>query len=29
VVGTTPPPDWTMPPTVDLSCRFRAAAHLL
>ncbi|WP_336032718.1 glycosyltransferase family 4 protein [Geodermatophilus sp. FMUSA9-8] len=29
VAGTTPSHDWTMPPTVDLSCRFRAAAHLL
>ncbi|MGY1609476.1 glycosyltransferase family 4 protein [Geodermatophilus sp. SYSU D00700] len=29
VAGTTPSADWTMPPTVDLSCRFRSAAHLL
>ncbi|MGY1654099.1 glycosyltransferase family 4 protein [Geodermatophilus sp. SYSU D01119] len=29
VAGTTPSHAWTMPPTVDLSCRFRAAAHLL
>jgi hypothetical protein len=29
VAGTTPSPDWTMPATVDLSCRFRSAAHLL
>ncbi|MGY1830023.1 glycosyltransferase family 4 protein [Geodermatophilus sp. SYSU D01180] len=29
VAGSTPDPAWTMPPTVDLSCRFRGAAHLL
>ncbi|SNS51616.1 Glycosyltransferase involved in cell wall bisynthesis [Geodermatophilus saharensis] len=29
VVGTAPSADWTMPPEVDLSCRFRSAAHLL
>ncbi|NEM08454.1 glycosyltransferase [Geodermatophilus normandii] len=29
VAGSTPSADWTMPPTTDLSCRFRAAAHLL
>jgi glycosyltransferase involved in cell wall biosynthesis len=29
VAGTPPSAGWTMPPTVDLSCRFRSAAHLL
>jgi glycosyltransferase involved in cell wall biosynthesis len=29
VAGTTPAPDWSMPAGVDLSCRFRSAAHLL
>jgi glycosyltransferase involved in cell wall biosynthesis len=29
VVGTTPSADWSMPSGVDLSCRFRSAAHLL
>ncbi|MGY1738414.1 glycosyltransferase family 4 protein [Geodermatophilus sp. SYSU D00684] len=29
VAGSTPSAAWTMPPTVDLSCRFRGAAHLL
>ncbi|SDY68739.1 Glycosyltransferase involved in cell wall bisynthesis [Geodermatophilus africanus] len=29
VVGTTPSDDWSMPAGVDLTCRFRAAAHLL
>ncbi|SFP82900.1 Glycosyltransferase involved in cell wall bisynthesis [Geodermatophilus dictyosporus] len=29
VAGTTPSPGRTMPPEVDLSCRFRSAAHLL
>ncbi len=29
VAGSTPTTQWTMPPTVDPSCRFRAAAHLL
>ncbi|SDL97225.1 Glycosyltransferase involved in cell wall bisynthesis [Geodermatophilus siccatus] len=29
VVGTTPSAGWSMPSDVDLSCRFRSAAHLL
>jgi glycogen synthase len=29
LAGTVPDPDWTPPATVDPSCRFRAAAHLL
>ncbi|MCZ2858014.1 glycosyltransferase family 4 protein [Blastococcus sp. VKM Ac-2987] len=29
VAGTTPDAGWTMPDGVDLSCRFRSAAHLL
>jgi glycosyltransferase involved in cell wall biosynthesis len=29
VAGTTPSADWSMPSGVDLSCRFRSAAHLL
>ena len=29
VGGTTPPAGWSMPSGVDLSCRFRSAAHLL
>jgi glycosyltransferase involved in cell wall biosynthesis len=27
--GTAPSPGWSMPAEVDLSCRFRSAAHLL
>lgn len=29
LAGTTPDLDWSMPESVDLSCRFRSAAHLL
>ena len=29
LAGTRPDPDWSPPRGVDLSCRFRAAAHLL
>ena len=29
VAGTTPSTGWSMPSGVDLSCRFRSAAHLL
>jgi glycogen(starch) synthase len=29
VAGTTPSAGWSMPSGVDLSCRFRSAAHLL
>ncbi|MBM7807544.1 glycosyltransferase involved in cell wall biosynthesis [Geodermatophilus bullaregiensis] len=29
VAGTTPDDGWTVPADVDLSCRFRSAAHLL
>ena len=29
LAGTAPDPDWSMPASVDLSCRFRSAAHLL
>jgi hypothetical protein len=29
VAGTTPVSPWSMPSEVDLSCRFRSAAHLL
>ncbi len=29
LAGTAPDVDWSMPASVDLSCRFRSAAHLL